>query len=738
MAYPRTRTLQSTNRPAVEAGELGKPLSDEQLLGIIHQHIDDAINRADGDLTKVRADLYKRYKGDLYGTERAGYSQYTTREIFEAVEWALPDVLEVFTGNDRPVVFEPTSAEDKPVADQETDVVNHRIQQANEGFGFTAVYEFCKEALLYPTAYAKVWPEQSTRERVHKLQGLQKYDLPELLEDESIELLTQESRVETVTMMDPASGQEVSVDIELFDIEYRQKEDKTMLKMACVPGEEMLVSSQCTTLDLDEADFIDHCKMRTYTDLVDAGYDMSNVPTGRSSDDQSSEIEKYTRYFYEDEEQQADGASNTVDPTMFLYKCHETYLYADVEGVGRAQFWKVVVINGVIVEKERVDYQPFIAMSAIIQPHKHVGMSAGQAVESMQLLHTELVRQVLNNIRTVNTRRKIMSSDALLKDGKTVDQMLDTTSEWVMVKGSAKEAMSAEPMTSIVGEMLPVLGYFDQKTAMRSGVTMENDLDPTALQNIKATNYIGAMEKAGRRIGTVIKCFAETGIKQMYLKVHQISRQYLDVKETIELRGQWVDIDPSEWQERRRMKVTVGLGHNTRQQRLSAVMTLFQTQLQAQGMGLADFNGIYNTLVKLVEVSGMGAAEQYFVNPGTPGWQPPQPPPDPTMIMAQTDAQVRPEETRIKAQEQQRKNFETQAKVQEMMAKLPMAQQEHVMEMRRALEQINEIRAQTGGEEVNIELVIAQTLKTLAEVDESKAKAKALLRPPAQGGASQE
>ena len=736
-AYVRTRTLEAT-RPAVQAGELGQPLSDDMLRGIIHQHIDDAMNRADGDLTKVRAELYKRYRGDLYGNERAGYSQYTTREVFEAIEWVLPDVLEVFTGNDRPVVFEPVSAEDKPVADQETDVVNHRIMQANEGCGFTAVYEFCKEALTYPTAYGKVWAEQSTRERVHKLQGLQKYDLPKLLEDDSIELLTQDARMEKVGFRDPASGQEVEMEIEVFDIEYRKKDDETMLKIACVPGEEMLVDSQCTSLDLDTAGFISHVTRPTYTDLVDMGVDMTDVPTSYGSDDQSSEIEKYTRYYYEDEKDQADGSSNTLDPTMRRYLSYESYLYADVEGKGRAQFWKVHIVNGKIVEKTRVDYQPFIAMSAIIQPHKHVGMSAAQAVESMQLLHTELVRQVLNNIRVVNTRRKVMSSDALLKDGKTVDQMLDTTSEWVMVKGSAREAMSAEPQTSIVGEMLPVLGYFDQKTSVRSGVTMENDLDPSALQNIKATNYIGAMEKAGRRTGTIIKCFAETGIKQMYLKVHQLSRQYLYVKETIELRGKWVDIDPTEWQERRRMKVTVGLGHNTRQQRLSAVMQLFGLQQQAQGMGLADFNGIYNTLVKFAEVSGMGAAEQYFVNPGTPGWQPPQPPPDPSMILAQTDAQVRPEEVKIKAQEQERKNFETQAKVKEMMAKLPIAQQEHIMEMRRALEQLNEIRAQTGVEQVNIELVIAQTLKTLAEVDESKAKARALLKPPAQGGASDE
>ena len=733
MAYTRTRYRKEVNRPVTETGTLGDPLSDDQLLGIIHQNIDDALNRADGDLTQVRADLYKRYKGDLYGNERRGFSRYTTQEVFEAVEWLLPDVLEVFTGGDRAVVFQPTSADDKPVAEQETDVVNYRIEQANEGYGFLAIHDFCKDGLLNPTAYAKAYAEMDTRERTHKLQGVLDTDVQELLDDETIELVSRESEFVTIEMPDPQTGQPVPQQIEVFNIEYIQKEENVLLKIESVPGEEVLVDHQCRTLNLDDANFVAHKSLRTYTDLVDAGYDLTDVPKSPTSDDESSEVEKYTRYFFEDEDDQAHDTPSTTDPTMFRYMCYECYLYADVEGNKRASLWRVMVINGTIIEKEKTDFQPFVAMSAIIQPHKHVGMSAAQAVESMQKLHTELVRQLLDNIRTVNTKRKIMSADALMPDGKTMDAMLDTTAEWVVVDGPAREAMSPEPQTSIVQEMLPVLGYFDQKTALRSGVTMENDLDPSAMQNVKATNYIGAMDKAGRRIGAIIKCFAETGIKQLYMKVHQLSRKYINIKETIELRGQWVEIDPSEWKERKRMKVTVGLGHNTHQQRLNMVMNLFQTQMQAQGMNLADYQGVYNTLVKLVEVSGLGAADQFFVNPGTPGWQPPQPPPDPAMMLAQSRSMLEQAQAQVVPQEQQSKMMETQTKAQEMMARLSQEEQAQIAEMQKTLEQVNEIRAQTETEKMDVELIIAQTIKTLAEANEAKAKAAALRRQPAEG-----
>lgn len=722
-------------KPTAQAkAQLGVPMDDEALLGVISQHIDEAINRPDGDVTRVRADLYKRYLGELYGTERAGYSHYTTREIFEAIEWALPQILEVFTGHDRAVMFEPNGEDDRATAEQETDVVNHRIDRANEGNGFMAIYSFCKDALMYPTAYAKAYVEKEKRETVHKQQGLIDVDLQEMLEDKSIELVSQDSRMLDIPVPDMQTGETMMQSIEVFDIEYRKTTEEPMLRIECTPGEEVLVDHRCTTLDLDQADFICHRTLRTHTELIEAGYDLSDIPGSSSAaDDESSEVEKYTRYFYEDEDDQAHDTPSTMDPTLFRYVCNECWLWADVEGRETAQFWHVMVINGVLAEKERTDYQPFVAMSSIIQTHKHIGMSMAQSVENLQVLQTELVRQMLDNIRVINTRRKVISADSLLPDGKTMDAMLDTTAEWIPVDGQAREAMMPEPHTSIVQELLPVITNFDQKTMLRTGVSVEKDLDPSSLQNTSVSNYMAAIDKAGGRLGMIIKCFAETGVKQLYTKVHKLSRMYLNVKETVELRGRWVDIDPNEWQDRRRMKVTVGLGHNTRQQRVQLITNLLQHQIPAMEMNLVDFPNLYNTMVKLVEASGLGAADQYFVNPGSVGWQPPQPPPDPAMILAQSRAMLEQTQAGTMQQEQQRKGMETQAKIQEMMQSLSQQERELVSELQQNLAQINEIRAQTETEELEADLIVAQVIETLAKAEKLKAEAKMARNPPAQG-----
>ena len=153
------------------------------------------------------------------------------------------------------------------------------------------------------------------------------------------------------------------------------------------------------------------------------------------------------------------------------------------------------------------------------------------------------------------------------------------------------------------------------------------------------------------------RIMAETGFKQLFRKVHQLCRMYPDMTTTIKLRGKWVDVDPSEWQERTNMSVNVGLGFNNKQQMTMLLTQLLAMQKEALPTGLADLANIYNTLEKLVESAGVGAVEQFFKDPSAPGFEAPEPPPDPNMILAQAQAGAL-------QQEQQRKMFEAQQKGQ--------------------------------------------------------------------------
>jgi hypothetical protein len=65
-------------------------LSERDLIGIIKAHRADSLGSEDSDLTNQRAESMNRYHGRPYGNEVAGRSQIVSRDLAEAVDWALP------------------------------------------------------------------------------------------------------------------------------------------------------------------------------------------------------------------------------------------------------------------------------------------------------------------------------------------------------------------------------------------------------------------------------------------------------------------------------------------------------------------------------------------------------------------------------------------------------------------------------------------------------------------------
>ena len=81
---------------------------------------------------------------------------------------------------------------------------------------------------------------------------------------------------------------------------------------------------------------------------------------------------------------------------------------------------------------------------------------------------------------------------------------------------------------------------------------------------------------------------AETGIKQLFRKVHHLNRMYPDVLKTVKLRGKWVPIDTSQWEERNDVRTNVGLGHHSRQTLVMLITQFLQKQIEMLPIGLTD------------------------------------------------------------------------------------------------------------------------------------------------------
>ena len=251
-------------------------MTEGELVSFIRRQAARGMNRSDGDLSRTRENALSRYLGAKQGNERKGYSQFTTREVMEAVEWAMPPLMRMFYGSDRVVAFQPVGPEDEELAEQETDVINHSVHNSNAGDGFLAIYNFVKSTLMNPTAYMKVWREEKTVKRIHNQEEVSLDQLRILDENEDIKILEQESREIIVSVQTP-EGEIQDIPVEVFDLKYEEKTMFRQLILSGVPAEEVLIDNELMSVNLDDARFVCHRSRQPFTELVQMGYDKTKL-----------------------------------------------------------------------------------------------------------------------------------------------------------------------------------------------------------------------------------------------------------------------------------------------------------------------------------------------------------------------------------------------------------------------------------------------------------------------------
>ena len=747
-----------------------KPKTHEEIASTLQQHIVRAMNRDAGDLTEDRQYLFNRYYGRKYGSEKEGYSQFRTREVLEAVEWIMPTLVRAFLGSSRAVVFEATSATDEAQAEQETDVVNYGVLRANGGDGFEAIHNFIKDAVMYPNAYMKVYLEEESQSVIEHIGGVLAMDLPALLDNPDIEILEQHSEQIQVPVPDsppppqpgsppppppqpgspemagagqPEAGASPQPDptalmqmplptnmqpappqmpmMEVFELKFRQKRKVRRLRLECVPGEEVLIDRRLTTVNLDKAEFICHRRSELVADLVAQGFDEDQVlSSGTIGDTEGDQwlTELVNRMFREDESPD-EMLAESNDPALQKVWVYECYARLDVNGDGTAPMHRVLMVGDTVLDVEETSYQPLVSMSSLLVPHKHSGLSIAELVVDIQHLMTVLTRQLLDNVYRLNVRKKIISQDSMLDSGVTIDNMLNTMSEWIMVRGPAHEAMQQEQVTSILGDILPLIQHTQQSTSMRTGISPETVVDPATLQQSTFGAFSAALDKASERSELVTRCMAETGIKQIFRKVHTLYRMHPDIATTVKLRGEWVPIDTREWSERTNVRTNVGLGHHSRQTMVMLVSTFLDKQMALLPAGLTDLRRVHNALDKYVEALGLGDVGTYFVDPAdeqakTAAIMPPPPPPDPQMIMAQAQADA------LKA-ESERKEIEIQAKIDNDKTKL---EQEGAARSRELDIRETEVTVRERDTSLRESMADTERAKLQAETEAAQAKAR--------------
>ena len=626
-------------------------------------------------LTSERDDALMYYMGDMSKDMPAedGRSCAVSSDVADTIEGLLPALMDIFCGADEVVTFNPTGPQDVQAAEQETDYINHVFMQQNPGF--LVLYSFIKDALLSKVGVVKVWWEEREEEENETYYDLTDEQFAILSADEDVTITKHtEKPIEDAVlqmalqaMQQPGAPSASPPSPEppkppaLHDAVATKSKKYAEAKVLGVPPEEFGIEKLARSIRT--CNYCFHRTLQTQSALIKQGFNEEQVKTlpTYAAITNAEEINRDTVGEHQNLGEDSNKDIRQIEIT-------EHYVRMDYEGDGKVKLYKVSTggEQNLLMKKggktvddgkddiEEFDAIPFAAMTPVIVTHRFFGRSIADLVMDIQRIKTSLLRSLLDNAYlAVNPRVEVSESHA---SDNTLDDLLVSRPGGI-VRTKQPGGLNWQEVPTVGNFVYPLLEYQDTTREMRTGVTKQGQgLDANALQNQSATAVNQMFTMAQARMKLIARIFAETGIKDLFLLLHATIRKHGSELQTVELRKQWVNVDPRGWKTRNDMTVHVGLGTGGKAEQMGLMNLIAALQEKALQGGLTNLvtpGNLYNTAKAITRIAGHKDVDAFFSDPKTQ--PPPQAKPDPKMMEIQAQAQTDQQQMQMKGHLDQQK-----------------------------------------------------------------------------------
>lgn len=602
------------NKDSGEAKADKPKMTNDDLIKIIKAHRKDSFGANNSELTRDRADAMDRYHGRPFGDEKTGRSKVVMRDVSETVDWAMPAIMRVLLHSGRLAEFSPVGPEDEELAEQETDYVNHVIMKDNAGF--LLIHDAVKDGLLLKNMYADYdWVEtDKVRERTYNFENENEmaYTFMKLKEDsEKIEVIEAEQ-----SENNPQG----------YSVRFKINKKLKRVKANAIPPEELRVSKRCRA-SVKEAPFVEREEMMSRSDMLEMGMpkkfvaDLSPWSNRRDKDNNS---ESNARDSVSDESDLT--STHDLDKSQDDIKFSKIYMKCDFDGDGIAELRCIKLANDKIPTggddddwNYMVDEIPMASGSAKRVPHRHIGESIYDELKELTRIKTILTRQLLDNIYRTNNNEYVINENANWEDFQKSAPGVAKRIKGKTPVGDAAQMMRTE---SIVDKLLPAIDYFKTVGDNRTGINdTTTNVDPDVLKQSTKGAFMETLSRASQKIEMMTRMIAETFCKELVLGVHTTIIKNQDFKRVVKMRGQYVDINPSEWEERTDLDVTVGLGSGTGEEKLVKLQVLYGIQADLQEQGLIGPDQSEAMFTDIAKALGAENPEKYIIDPKSPEFQ---------------------------------------------------------------------------------------------------------------------
>lgn len=623
--------------PAEEVIIAHQGMPDDRLQAIVSAMLSEARSYND-QLSAVRAKALQLYNGDPLGNEEKGRSRIVLTEVRDTIAAAMPTVVRVFCGAERPVEFRARKAADAQAAPQATDYVQYVVFDENDGF--RALHDAALEAFQLKAGWLKWWWDRSIAVEHESYAGL--------LEPQAAALLTEEGVTALRVVRRPASEDEVNAlraspegaifvipgqALLVYDADITRRVARNAPRIASYPSEDVWTDPLAPCVE--EARYHFHVRRNVpISDLVALGFDKDRLQTYAKSAGSTNAVTR-----------RRDRLANRglrglgVDPAMRGLDYVEGWVRVDHDGDGIAELRRIQACGDSchILAHEPAPCIPWAPLSPFLAPHRIVGDSFADRVGDLQVSMSAVMRNILDNMAsTIHPRTAVVEHEANLDD-------VLNTEVGATIRMKRQGAVQELQKPFMGPQALPILDALAGVKEARTGITRASQgLTAEALQSTTAIAVSAQVSAAQDRIEYVVRVLAE-GIARLYAGVLDMMCTHQDRARVVELRGQWVPVDPRPWKNAFRVRVKVGVGRGTiaeRVQVLTSILTRQQEVLTTLGPNnpLVTLGQYRATLDDLMQLLGVMDTERHFKplpidfvpEPGPP------PPPDPNLVAAQS------------------------------------------------------------------------------------------------------
>lgn len=628
-------------------GDHRDPTSVQDLIAGMMQ---EAVDHYQNTLEPVQVEATEYYHGRPFGDEKKGRSQVVSTDIRDATASQIPDLLRIFMGNEDVVEFRPWAEDAVEIARQQTDLVNKIVREDNPGF--LIFQNAMKDALVRKVGFFKWYWENYDRVRGYTLRAVTEQALMILMEDEDLE---------DIDILQTIEGPEGLV----YDLTLTRFEEGGKPRYEAVPPEEIVWTPNARTFD--DSQIIAHTRMTTVDDAVRiTGLSVEEVEEFVGQVDRpGSESLTWARQFHGAENVIADAVatadgelSDTAPFSQREVLLTEAYAMMDLDGDEVAELRLFLclgpdyeIVNG-DGEGEIISEIPLSVITPDPEPHTIAGTCNYDNLRDIQRIKSQVQRAMMNSLaQSVESQTEVVSGQVNMKDVLSPE-----ISGIIRVRrpGMVREVRH----TFIGGDTLPVLDYLDDVRADRSGMTKASEgLDPNSLQSSTSEAVAATLDKGQQRIEVIARVFAETGVKALYRGLLNLVIENQDSVETVELRGEFVQVDPRSWKIDGELRINGALGTGSLQDRLSGLQSIATDQMALKEAGVPFVSNVHirNTRKRMIQLLGYTGVSEFYGE-----WTQEQeaqmqqaiaeqePPPDPAMLLVQLEGQKIQLEDRIK------------------------------------------------------------------------------------------